>query len=1057
VGLKDFARWAYRTVFGAPAANVLQPPVYRIYVRLRFLDPDGTIRNFPANYPVQVRFGDGATAVRVNSSPPMSGDGIVAVNARTAVPWQFLTLEFNSAEVPYIVCEPLGSPPMSPPQFQPASGLAGATTHGERFFSLPPQWELRQGDWSPPPNFPDNGRWESPPGRIRHTTAPPNDIHIGTPAVPIDFVLVPHWHYARFEYYDRYYGNANLDSPPRPAHQQRISTPPIALQGFRNNVNAAGSPPDTHSNWAVDLGGNSLLQALPFILRRDATGAALSPPSGSQLGLRFTNPANTFVYSATDQSRVIAVSPPPAAPGPDRLRYYDLPTLWKSRGYYTRRVVSSPPAAGKFFPTLTAGEIAGAEQRNSPLVFSLDDMVLCTGNPATGGLTGVLTPTADTASSPPSGRVAIFNHRFDARVGTNSNPQGVYKMLAPPGPDAFDLPRSDVTVTKNYLYDYPDWSRMVTARGNVHDVFDKRTADGMSPPNVVGARAAVRWVDATAPFPGIPVFTWGGAAWVPQADGRPIPGRMLNSMPPAVSMPAANPLFAMGPFHEERTAQRYSAAYSVGSDEGVGRYDIVLLRCCDVQEGNEVAVNLNYLRSSFDFTGPLPPLPVTQPVYAQNISQNVGNRWSGNDPGINTFRASFTPGGPSPPSPPVPLRVDAVWFPQAVRLNHAHFNVVLWNQPRDNRLGQLGTGNSGPGSYQSAAAPSYRYAAAHETGHMGALPDEYNERWSGTSYGQISLRQNLPGDPYEPDGRTIEFDQAGAAMMNGNRTMRNRYFWHNAEWVHGLIGTPLKVIYQDIGGTLYDNYWLPQHATAGRTFYPWPLLGLRDQSISPPAPPPPSPPVAYPQQWGRYDLFLYALGRDQWSSSAINAHASAAAPFDAVLIIALKLTCSLLPSVIMTSPPVETAQRKQILQAIAGAARMRFNNTWGFSGVFSPPNWTINKGLIQLVPQFVVENYSPPWDAAQAQPLIPLARGDQNTFGINYQLRVESSPPASRWSPPGRRLEMEAPAWANLDPLFAAQIPRMLGINTGLAALSPPDLEPIVRLILPGATVRRLP
>jgi hypothetical protein len=53
---------------------------------------------------------------------------------------------------------------------------------------------------------------------------------------------------------------------------------------------------------------------------------------------------------------------------------------------------------------------------------------------------------------------------------------------------------------------------------------------------------------------------------------------------------------------------------------------------------------------------------------------------------------------------------------------------------------------------------------------------------------------------------------------------------------------------------------------------------------------------------------------------------------------------------------------------------------------------------------------------------------------------------------------LEAPAgWANLDPLFAAQVPSMLGINRALAALTPADLEPVVRLILPGAIVRRLP
>ncbi len=1069
MGLIDYLRTAYRTYFGGPAVNVIQPPVYRIFLRLRFVDPDGTIRNFPPDYPVRVRFGDGATAVRVNPSPPLSPpNGVIHLNARTTDPWQTLTLEFNHADIPYIVCEPLGSPPLSPPLFRLKSGLKGATAHNERFFSLPKQWELRQADWSPPPNFGGFGSWESPPGRIKHTNAPPNDIHIGTQAVPVDFILNPHWHFARWEFFDRYFGNANLDSPPRPAHQKRISIPQIEVEGFRSDVNANSSPPDTHSNWVVDLGNQDLLQAVPFILQRNPAGAALSPPDGTTMGLRFHNPHNTVVYSITDQQRVLKVSPPPAKLGPDRLRYYDMPEMWKSRRYYTRRAVSNPAAAGKFFHTLSAGEIAGAENRGTPLVFCLDDMVLCTGAPNTGAVSGVLSPPADTASSPPSGRVAIFNHRFDDKVGANSNPQGVYKMLSPPGPDQFDLPRSDVTATANYLHDYPDWTRVVVARGNVHDVFDKRTGEGMSPPGVVGARAAVRWLDSAARLPGVTTWTWGvpspppsppNPQWNQQPDGLPLPGRMLWGTLPETHVPGANTEFAIAPYHQERTPTRYSATYAPAHDEEIGRYDMLLMRCCDVQEGREVAINLNYLKSGFDFSGPLsPPLAVTPQQYSQGLSQNVANRWSGNDPGINEFRTRLLPGGSPPPSPPPPLRVDVVWFPQSTQVNQAHCKVVIWNQDRDNRGTADGTGASGIDSDHAHSPPGFDYAAAHETGHMGGMPDEYNERWNSASYGQMSMQQNLPGDPYEPDGRDETGSNPGAAMMNGLETIRNRYFWHNAEWIRRLTGIPLKVVYQDIGGTLYDNFFLPHHTAVNHTHYCWPLTGHLDQTISPPPAQHPSPPVAYPQHWGRYDLFLYALGREEYSSNSINTHASVGAPFDAILVIAVKFTCALQPSVIMTSPPDEESQREQILQVIAGAARQRFNHTYGFSGQVNTPNWTINKGLIHLVPQFVVENFSPPWDAIASPPLAPVAQGIQNVFGINYQVRVEQfSPPSARWSPPGRRLVLDAPAWANLDPLFANEIPRLLGINKNLAALTPADLQRVVRLIVPGAVVRLLP
>ena len=474
---------AFRTFFAGAAINAIAPPISRIYLRLRFVDPDGVVRDFPTNYPVTVRFGTGAGSKTVNRT--VQAGGLVTVDARTANPWQSFTLEFPATDIPYIICEALGSPPASPPLFHLAAGLAGVVNHGQRYFSLPKQWSMGQADWSPPV-FVGNGRYDSPPGVIAHTLSPPADISIGTPASPVVLTLIPHWHFARWEFYDRYFGNAHLDSPPRAAHRKRISTPALPVEAFRNNPNVGGAAaPDTVSRWEIDLGSQSLLQAFPFVLRRDAGGVALSPPDGAHLGLRFHTAANTVVYSRTDQLRVLAVSPPPAVPGPDRLRYYDIPTIWKSTKYYVRRTVSSPPAPGKFINTATVAEIAQAESKDSPLVFSLDDLVLRVGNPAGAGSVGGAT------ASPPT-RVALFNHRFDGQL-PDSSFHGVYKMLSPPPSPPTDVPASDVTVTNHYVYDYPDWTRLAIAQGNLFDVFDRRTPDVAG--QVVGARAAVRWVD----------------------------------------------------------------------------------------------------------------------------------------------------------------------------------------------------------------------------------------------------------------------------------------------------------------------------------------------------------------------------------------------------------------------------------------------------------------------------------------------------------------------------------------------------------------------------------
>src|SRR5262245_43725804 len=116
-------RWAYRTFFGGAAVNALQPAVPMVYLRLRYRDPEGTVRDFPPNYPVRVRFGQGSSAVQVTPSPPVQAGGALSFAARTRNPWQFFTLDFSAANVPYIVCERLGSPPASPPQFTLAPGL----------------------------------------------------------------------------------------------------------------------------------------------------------------------------------------------------------------------------------------------------------------------------------------------------------------------------------------------------------------------------------------------------------------------------------------------------------------------------------------------------------------------------------------------------------------------------------------------------------------------------------------------------------------------------------------------------------------------------------------------------------------------------------------------------------------------------------------------------------------------------------------------------------------------------------------------------------------------
>src|SRR5262249_22942298 len=138
-------------------------------------------------------------------------EGRLSFNARLRDPWQSFTLEFTSPGLPYFVCEPNLSPPVTTTELH--NPIQEKALRERRFFLVPPTWELPQADWSPPPVFHGSGSFAS--GVFHHTLSPPQDISIGTRGNPIVLILDPHWKYVQFQYWDRYYGSDSLDSPPR--------------------------------------------------------------------------------------------------------------------------------------------------------------------------------------------------------------------------------------------------------------------------------------------------------------------------------------------------------------------------------------------------------------------------------------------------------------------------------------------------------------------------------------------------------------------------------------------------------------------------------------------------------------------------------------------------------------------------------------------------------------------------------------------------------------------------------------------------------------------------
>ncbi len=965
--------------FGAAGVNNLTPPTPVIHLRLAFVDPEGIVRNFPAGVPVTVLYG-------MELSPPGAGqanytttaNGLLEFPAWLATPCRSCTLRFRWVnQIPYLLYEPNTSPPAAatsryvtvatgaadPPFLSvPAASPPPSPPGSERGFSLPPSWDMIEADWYDRGGgarpfalkgaFAGNGNYTPATGRISQTATPAADI--GTTAAPIDFVLDPHWLQFRFEFFDRYYGNGALNSPPTAGHGRRISTPAVWLEGFRNNAAATPADADTVSNWTIGADPLDALQCLPFILSKNNAGAALPAPNGARLGLRFRThqTRRTFVYSQSNTVRELQHldnSPPGnPVPGPNRLRYYDLPRLWKSKNYYTRNVPASPPADGKYFQVLSSAEILAAEFKvintaaARPLHFSLDDIVLT-------DATLTQLPLAALPAAPAIGeRVTIFHHKFGNRpyqatgnvagAWANLSNEGVHK----PGNavDAAGYPYSDISMpVRYYITDYPNWTRLVLAQGNAWDTFEDRTPDVVANA-VVGARAAVRWVDATTAPNGVaPVGSGAGTGSL-----SPRPG------------PTQRPYFAIQPYHEQRFIITYGGfnpqAVPVYHNEwnaawpstamGIGRYDSILLRCADYEGADEVATVVRYLRLTLDFVNPsndnsspsiaqpnplggapAPAPPVTQMVWAQSLIDNSLARWNGHD-AHNDARIWASPRPASPPAaaPPFKAQVVTIFHYLPIAWSHSNIRCAHWNctsfmgaSNGDGQIRSNATIHDAGGGNDIWGRPRVNrgLAAAHEFGHGLSLPDEYDNN---RGHSLFAAALNVLGSPYNLENR---------GMMFFNWYVRARHLWVAAEWLrrlNGLTAVNFMLSHNDTaapGAARETNYFLPHYPAANptRNFVSWPVsfnLGWRT-----------GPDTTF------FDSVLYILGDDKYSSTILPSRAPTGMRIDGLLVVQLRLRFDF--TGIAAAP---AATRDAIYTAVTAAIEPNLN--FARFAQFSPSN-----------------------------------------------------------------------------------------------------------------------
>jgi len=354
---------------------------------------------------------------------------------------------------------------------------------------------------------------------------------------------------------------------------------------------------------------------------------------------------------------------------------------------------------------------------------------------------------------------------------------------------------------------------------------------------------------------------------------------------------------------------------------------------------------------------------------------------------------------------------------------------------------------------------------------MDTQPDEYNERWNGFSYEQLSCLNNLPGDPYEPDGRNEVGLSQDTAMMNGNRRIRNRYMWFAAEWVRTITHIPLRISHKD-GPTLFNDYFLPQNPQAPRrTFYVWPFRGRRNANP-------------------RCDLFLFALGKDRYSQLILRTLATRPRPvpasppasppsppsppasppglfaFDGILIVGSRLQFTLPAN---NNLQTETDDRTDFLSQIAGAVRLGMNYRFFATGTVG--GVTFNRVLIHFAPQYLVTNF--PNFGPNQTPAAPARTVPGNTFYQDFDpagaqtvrtnfgstARVNltvAAPAAATWNAGTSTLTMHVQNSTDAAIQMEANFPRVIGINRIMTAVTAADVQAIVRLIFPTAVVNHL-
>lgn len=1026
-----------------------QPPKYKalpidltrttVHLRLAWTDPLMVARPLPPEVPLTITFGDGATLKTITLD-----DGLVTFPLQRAKGSFGITFETRAdagrAGQLYVSSAP-GEPGEKTEEllFQPQ--VAGRLKAGARVFLLPSaRWTLAQSDWRAPAgfaNFVD--------GQLTGLEDP--KVALGTVKEPLTLTLDPHWQHVFIGYFDRH-------------QRKRLPILPAMLDGFHRFDGDRDGEPQARSNWTVPGFGAA---ALPWILRRDAAGAPIAAPSGQCL-IKLRTMRGTFIESLSEtdpaQRRLVSlkkadpnatvqvpiedpgwntgeeVAVDLSVPSAGRLRFYDLPHVWRSTAMWVQHVA---PGAD----TIERGpyEAMGGRPTDAvhPLVFSLDDLVL---------VDDALQPVAVSKDD----RVALFGNTFNDTApdqnafglfrmdasGTVSDPKTAPTNFIPGAPfrSCFTRPVPRLADGVNYIAEYPEWTRLAILRGALFEAFDRRLDEDLVG-GFVGVRAAVRRVDTTNIVP-------------PGKDPRDDHADRLALV--------SSPFFSLQPFF--------------GQDQPfyglVGRYDLALLRCCGRDGDAEVAVVLQYLRISNRFNTPPAELENDQekkaPIstatgedalrFVNRCTFAIARRWCGPDdasqfPG--DLRFPQPPWNPTRPmlecmDPAAKVKAQVVTFTQEVPNDLAHFQVRVFQNLRAYMASGRGIGaaNDGSGGKNDAekidqdnSLKTFFFTAAHETGHALSLHDEYVEET--LSMGRLNPSHRIPGfTDFIPGSPYYDDD---FSMMRQNAYVAPRHFWHVAEWMR-TRGDPAHRRWQVRHGLPGSEFVYHLPLFAGATTTPLPHA-LRTQVTTP---------LAHEKDRtagarGKFNVVLFPLGREYFSAALLPSLGPNPAPpppphlnapvaaFDGLLIVEVFMHFEF-ETLDGKSKDADLQTIANVLDQVHRRIKLRFNNRVLVTGVVQ--GVTLERCLVHFSPRFHVDGAS-------------VDGGSGKHFSVDVPAKG-----TLRWNNPligtGRTLEWPLPLTGDagaLLPFFA----NMIGIDDAAKQGDVEAYRPIVEAVFPKGSV----